>query len=408
MTKIAKLVSSVFSTPPFRLPIIIFLAGFICLVLPSPDAHPAQVTLAWDVSTNSNIAGYKVHYGNSSGSYQAVIDVGNTTTCTIPALLDGTTYYFAASDYTTSGIESGYSNQVSYTTPAGCTYTISPASQAAGSSSVSGTVNVTASSGCTWTAVSNVSWIIITSNSSVVGNGTASYSVSANSGTTSRTGTMAIAGKTFTVTQSGSSQSSGSWTFCANEGQQCSFTGTQNVRFGANGTYVFKSLTNGTMCSNSVFGDPLYGVAKQCYIGGSGTSSTFTITASAGSGGTISPSGSAQVASGGSQTFTVTPSNGYQVGSLLVDGTNMGALTTYTFSNVTANHTISASFASSSASWTFCANENEQCSFTGTKNVRYGANGTYVFKSLTNGTMCSNSVFGDPLYGVANQCYIQQ
>jgi hypothetical protein len=158
------------------------------------------------------------------------------------------------------------------------------------------------------------------------------------------------------------------------------------------------------MCTNSVFGDPIFGVEKQCYIQESGT---FTITASAGSGGTIFPSGSVQIASGGSQTFTITPSNGYQVNSTLVDGTNMGALTTYSFSNVTADHTISASFALSSGSWVFCANEGQLCSFTGTRSVRYGANGVYVFKTLTNGTMCTNSVFGDPLFGVEKQCYIQ-
>ena len=146
------------------------------------------------------------------------------------------------------------------------------------------------------------------------------YWVSASSGTASRTGTMSIAGETLTVTQSGS----GDWVFCANESQLCSFTGTKNVRFGADGVYVFKTLTDGTECSNSVFGDPLPGVVKQCYIEESGT---FTITASAGSGGTISPAGSVQIASGESQTFTITPSNGYQVNSILVDGTNMGALT---------------------------------------------------------------------------------
>jgi hypothetical protein len=122
-------------------------------------------------------------------------------------------------------------------------------------------VSVTTSSGCAWTVASNASWITLTSNSSVAGPRTVNYSVSANSGTTSRTGTMSIAGKTFTVTQSGSS-----WVFCANENQLCSFTGTKNVRFGANGVYVFKTLTNGTMCSNSVFGDPLSGVQKQCDI----------------------------------------------------------------------------------------------------------------------------------------------
>ena len=66
--------------------------------------------------------------------------------------------------------------------------------------------------------------------------------------------------------------------------------------------------------------------------------------ASAGSNGTISPSGAISVNSGGSQTFTITPATGYQTASVLIDGP-VGALASYTFSDVTANHTISASFA---------------------------------------------------------------
>ncbi len=55
------------------------------------------------------------------------------------------------------------------------------------------------------------------------------------------------------------------WTFCANEGNFCSFTGTKEVRYGANSTYTYRTLTNGTACTNGVFGDPLYGVFKYCY-----------------------------------------------------------------------------------------------------------------------------------------------
>ena len=77
-----------------------------------------------------------------------------------------------------------------------------------------------------------------------------------------------------------------------------------------------------------------------------GTSgSTFTITASAGSGGSISPSGAVSVSNGTSKTFTITPNSGYRVANVLVNGTSVGALTTYTFSNVTANRTIAATFA---------------------------------------------------------------
>jgi uncharacterized repeat protein (TIGR02543 family) len=55
------------------------------------------------------------------------------------------------------------------------------------------------------------------------------------------------------------------WTFCAGEGQNCSFSGLREVRFGANGTYAYKLFANGTACDNSVFGDPVPGVVKACY-----------------------------------------------------------------------------------------------------------------------------------------------
>jgi hypothetical protein len=80
------------------------------------------------------------------------------------------------------------------------TYPYSQAFVAAGGD---GTVAVTSGTGCSWTAASTVPWISITSGSSGSGDGTVSYSVSSNSGTTSRTGTMTLAGLTFTVTQDG-------------------------------------------------------------------------------------------------------------------------------------------------------------------------------------------------------------
>jgi len=70
----------------------------------------------------------------------------------------------------------------------------------------------------------------------------------------------------------------------------------------------------------------------------------WTITASAGAHGSITPSGAVSVADGASQTFTVTPDAGYQVADVLVDGGSVGAVTSYTFNDVTANHTIAASF----------------------------------------------------------------
>ena len=74
-------------------------------------------------------------------------------------------------------------------------------------------------------------------------------------------------------------------------------------------------------------------------------SNNYTITASAGANGTIDPTGAVTVAHGADQTFTITPATGYHVADVLVDGVSVGAVTTYTFSDVTADHTIAASFA---------------------------------------------------------------
>jgi Divergent InlB B-repeat domain len=74
------------------------------------------------------------------------------------------------------------------------------------------------------------------------------------------------------------------------------------------------------------------------------TAITYTITASAGTGGNISPSGSISVTRGGSQTFSITPKTGFRVADVRVDNRSVGAVTSYTFSNVTAAHTIQASF----------------------------------------------------------------
>ena len=69
-----------------------------------------------------------------------------------------------------------------------------------------------------------------------------------------------------------------------------------------------------------------------------------TIAASAGTNGTISPNGSVQVEDGKDQTFTITAASGYEIEKVLVDGVSVGAVSSYTFSAVTAEHTISVTF----------------------------------------------------------------
>src|SRR3989441_808225 len=84
----------------------------ICSLAPALSSA-AQVTLAWDANTEPDLAGYKLYYGNSSGSYQFSVDVGNVTSYTLSGLLDGRIYYFAATSYNLSLAESGFSNEVS-------------------------------------------------------------------------------------------------------------------------------------------------------------------------------------------------------------------------------------------------------------------------------------------------------
>lgn len=70
-----------------------------------------------------------------------------------------------------------------------------------------------------------------------------------------------------------------------------------------------------------------------------------TITASTGANGSISPSGSVSVNNGSDQVFTITPNSGYHIDTVTVDGGSVSATSPYTFTNVTADHTISATFA---------------------------------------------------------------
>ena len=72
-------------------------------------------TVSWDANTESDLSGYKIYYGTSSGSYDDALDVGNKTSFSINNLGVGTTYFFAVTAYDFSGNESGFSDEVSFT-----------------------------------------------------------------------------------------------------------------------------------------------------------------------------------------------------------------------------------------------------------------------------------------------------
>ena len=92
--------------------------------------------------------------------------------------------------------------------------------------------------------------------------------------------------------------------------------------------------------------------AHWTYTGGGGSSgySYYTIKATAGTGGSISPSGNVSVREGRDQTFTITPDKGYAVANVKIDGKSIGAVKSYTFENVSSPHTIEAIFVKGTAS----------------------------------------------------------
>jgi hypothetical protein len=85
--------------------------------LSASNAPPQSATLAWDPSPGTNIAGYYLYYGGATGSYTNRFNAGLTTGGVVSNLAAGRTYYFAATAYTSAGLESDYSNEAAWQCP---------------------------------------------------------------------------------------------------------------------------------------------------------------------------------------------------------------------------------------------------------------------------------------------------
>jgi hypothetical protein len=253
------------------------LSSLFLFTIFQPAAYADQTSISWDPPTINadgtpitDLSGYKVHYGTSSGKYTQTINAGNETSYTVANLNAGNTYYFAVTAYDRSFNESGYSPEVSKTIPVQ-PYTLSVYRGGTGSGNVTSSPN----------------GIICGSNCA------AAY----NSGTV----------VTLTAAPDGGSIFAGWSGVCSGTG---SCTVTMNAAKAVTATFILK---------------------------------TYTINASADTGGNISPSGSIPVCHDANQSFTITADTGYSIADVLVDGQSVRAVATYTFSNVTAPHTISVS-----------------------------------------------------------------
>jgi hypothetical protein len=227
-------------------------------------------------------------------------------------------------------------NTFTVTASAGANGAVFPATQ---------TVNYGSSTSVTITPNPNYHISVVTDNgidvtSSVTDNldGTFTYAIANVMKDYAVNGAFAI--NTYTITTSASPDgnispsgivsvaygSSQTFTITSNTGYHILDVKVDGVSVGAVSTYTFTNVTTNHTINVTFAID------------------TFTITALAGSGGTISPSGIVSVAYGSSQTFTITPNTGYHIADVKVDGSSVGAVTSYILNNVTANHTIEAQF----------------------------------------------------------------
>ena len=337
--------------------------------------HTISVSFAVNTFTITSSAGTN---GTNSPSGTTVVSSGGSQTYTMtPAsgyhvgtvTVDGTSVG-AVSSYTFSTVTANHTISVSFaantftiTSSAGTNGTISPSGTTVVSSGGSQTYTMTPASGYHVNTVtvdgSSVGAVSSYTFSTVTANHTISvtfainiYTITASSGSN---GSISPAG-TATVSAGGSQ----TYTMVPSSGYHVNTVTVDGASVGAVSTYTFSSVSASHTISVSF------------------AINTYTITASSGANGTISPTGSTVVSSGGSQIYTMTPATGYHINTVTVDGASVGAVSSYTFSTVTANHTISVSFAINTYTIVASAGSHGSISSSGTSTVNYGTNKSYT------------------------------
>jgi hypothetical protein len=144
---------------------------FIPALLALSSFSAQAITLTWDPSTSSNIAGYIVYSGTNTSSYNTSNFVGNVTTNVPSGLLEGLTYFFAVTAKDTLGLESDFSNEISVTIPVSLGQPVMATNQL-----VSGKVKLTWGSTASSTFrvyyktnLTDGAWLPLTSNLTAVG-----------------------------------------------------------------------------------------------------------------------------------------------------------------------------------------------------------------------------------------------
>lgn len=190
----------------------------------------------------------------------------------------------------------------------------------------------------------------------------------------------------------------GTWTKCAVENGSCAVSGNSVVAFGAGARFNYVSTSSTVACNVAVFGDPDSGVSKACYVE-TAAPTTNIWSQCAAENATCLYSGEMSVAYGanGSYKYATLGSGGTACSNAVFGDPAVNSVKTCYL--MAAPPTFST--------WTACSAESGTCSFTGTREVAFGANGQYFYRSVTGGTACNNTVFGDPNFGAVKSCYVQ-
>lgn len=178
------------------------------------------------------------------------------------------------------------------------------------------------------------------------------------------------------------------WEECAQEGGECSFSGTKQVRYGIDDQWNEGIFTNTVGCNNAVFRDPAPGRRKRCEI----LASAIPWTTCAAEGGACSFEGTKVVRYGKNATWTSAIFSGSVSCNNSVFGDPLPG--------------VGKECQTTEVEWVKCADENQTCDFTGRKIIRYGKNSSWYEAEFVGGVLCSNSTFGDPIQGTFKQCEI--
>jgi len=167
--------------------------------------------------------------------------------------------------------------------------------------------------------------------------------------------------------------------------------GITSYNYGVSQEYVINAAPGHTIATITVDGAPVVvptnattfthtfaNITANHTIAATFTVNTYSITATAGLNGTITPAGVTTVDYNNAQVYTIAPAMGYHIVDVVVDGISMGPISTYTFANVMENHTIAATFAINTYTLTASINGNGTITPVGVTTVNYGASQTYT------------------------------